>query len=1538
MKPIRRPFHPCLHNCICRHGARALGATTWTTLALAILGNQQVTALDRTWIGGNVDWVDAGSSFNWSPADEPDVDDTAIFTTANTVNLGSNNSILALTLSGGISLDTNDFDLTVDGLVQLTGSGTDLIVGGSASLLSADSVAINTDASIIMQGGTISVVEETGSGSFNINSGGTLTGNGVINLNDAVAGGTSLMTLSGGVLTAASTPSGGDIFGTTASTLTINVADVDARIDLDNVSPTVNVSRNDTLDINGISHDASDPFSGTLNLSDGATIDMSAAWQTDSGTINANTGGIIIGSAGSPATIAGAAFTLGGGSINLDALDSLRFTAPFTTTAGTIANAGLVIFNSATTVGAGTDFQMAGSAASLTVEAGAVVNIDDADFNADADGTATNVITINSGGILDLDLGVGGETGIGSTINLNGGELDVTTDPSTWSIDRSVTVGAATGTSQVNGEAVTISSATVTVGSSSTLDFNAASVWPAGTSASVGSSATMRLDSSATLSGASLAGAGTLVLGSTSTTSAATTIATGTLDWDGPLAGSLHTINPGATLTITSPVILDDAMYDPILLGGSGGTLTVSGPATWAMRNTFTSNTTDLGVSTIAGTSRMLLDTAQSILNSDGDSTISSPITFGTSSVTNIAAAAILTVNGNAIYSGGTITGDGRYDPPVGNNNTVSSSSAINPTNFDFDRGSWTVDAGATLTVNVADIEPLSATDTFDSTITLDSGAANITTGHAAFFMDGTLNLNNTSGTVPTWSGEPLEIGNDSGTLDADLNVDGTGSSQINSAVTFLSDAQVTVDAGTTLVLASTANFESVNAALNAEFSGTGKLVTGSTVNFNESTTLNFTGGTVDLDGTVSDDTANTVNVDAPVVINAAAIDSFGNTNLFGFSNNIDINSLAGTGVLNVNLDNPTAEWTLNSPGLITLTNDNTAATLLAGSDLNVFGQINVTGEVRSTARLDINGTIDILTAGQRFQLGGGNTSGDPNTITGGVINGPGHLGSNGNRALVGFGTINCPVEVGFSSDILADNGELTMTNSLFFSVNNLGTADTDGVLNVVPNWDAAGVDQILMQGGQLKGGSIQNNATLGIRGRGLVSSRINNQIGVQANSPLAPLILQTAANDNDWDGGGFGTLQAATGGTLECRDNALFAFTGTVNASGGATVFTNGFALGFDPGSTLSLANGGIYKSTNSTDIRDTVTVGAGADSIIEIQINRFLDFEATSSTTLTGNLSLVTNNGIIRAGATFAGAGALKIAAGSVVGPEDNTNVNVLINNSGRLKVANFGTGRVDAKDFQQSSSGVLEIDLEGTALANHDRLFVGGTAQIAGDLDLDLGGSYVPALNDTFNILSATGGVTGTFEPLVQPVGMPAGLVFEVTYLPTLVQVKVVAASPFDTWIETFGSLTDPADKTKDANPDGDDLSNLGEFALDGDPTSGVSSGKIVGKIAPVGGVDAMTLTIPVRSGAVLDPGDPAGGELVLEQTTDVLAYRIQATDDLAAFTLEVTEVTGPDATAIQAGLPALNAGWVYRTFRSPGPALGDPAEFMRAVISE
>ena len=160
--------------------------------------------------------------------------------------------------------------------------------------------------------------------------------------------------------------------------------------------------------------------------------------------------------------------------------------------------------------------------------------------------------------------------------------------------------------------------------------------------------------------------------------------------------------------------------------------------------------------------------------------------------------------------------------------------------------------------------------------------------------------------------------------------------------------------------------------------------------------TLNLIGGTVDLDG--NDATGEVINIDAPLVINAATMSSFGRVNGGGGTNTLDINNSAGTGVLTVNLDNPSTKWTLNAPGVMNLVNDNTEATLLAGNDVIINGTVNVTGDVRIDTRVDIGSTamININTAGQPLRLSGG-TVVSFNTISGGTITGVGILGADTN-------------------------------------------------------------------------------------------------------------------------------------------------------------------------------------------------------------------------------------------------------------------------------------------------------------------------------------------------------------------------------------------------------------------------------------------------------------------------------------------------------------------------------------------------------------
>ena len=326
-------------------------------VALSLVPITAVSAAPITWIGGNADWD--GTTANWNPNDEPDADDEAIFITPNSVNLANAlETITALTMSGGIDLLLHGNDLTVNGgNVSLTGTSTLLDVPTN-STLNTDDVFVNADASLRLRGGTLTMAQSGGEAVSTVAADGALGGYGTINSSDVIdTAGTTVVSIGGSLVVSTF-----DLFGQQAGTLTINVP-TNGRVDLDQTGAVIDITRNDTLDINGAAHDpAVDAYSGTMNLAEGATLDMSNAWGMNSGSINVNTNGVVVNTAGAAATIAGGELTMTGGTINLaDNLDSLRFSAPFTAVGATIVNNGLVIADNIDfIVGPATDFQMNG--------------------------------------------------------------------------------------------------------------------------------------------------------------------------------------------------------------------------------------------------------------------------------------------------------------------------------------------------------------------------------------------------------------------------------------------------------------------------------------------------------------------------------------------------------------------------------------------------------------------------------------------------------------------------------------------------------------------------------------------------------------------------------------------------------------------------------------------------------------------------------------------------------------------------------------------------------------------------------------------------------------------------------------------------------------------------------------------------------------------------------------------------------------------------------------------------------------------------
>jgi beta-glucanase (GH16 family) len=138
----------------------------------------------------------------------------------------------------------------------------------------------------------------------------------------------------------------------------------------------------------------------------------------------------------------------------------------------------------------------------------------------------------------------------------------------------------------------------------------------------------------------------------------------------------------------------------------------------------------------------------------------------------------------------------------------------------------------------------------------------------------------------------------------------------------------------------------------------------------------------------------------------------------------------------------------------------------------------------------------------------------------------------------------------------------------------------------------------------------------------------------------------------------------------------------------------------------------------------------------------------------------------------------------------------------------------------------------------------------------------------------------------------------------------RIAPVDGDPFATWITGYEEAENPAlDLTESGDADGDGRNNLTEFALHGSPFNGDGSGFLRSRIEAVSGIPSLVLTLPVR-GTPTFAGSPAKSAMV-----DGITYSIEGSANLGAFNSAVEEV----APASSDGMPALQSGWTYRSFR-------------------
>jgi hypothetical protein len=328
--------------------------------------------------------------------------------------------------------------------------------------------------------------------------------------------------------------------------------------------------------------------------------------------------------------------------------------------------------------------------------------------------------------------------------------------------------------------------------------------------------------------------------------------------------------------------------------------------------------------------------------------------------------------------------------------------------------------------------------------------------------------------------------------------------------------------------------------------------------------------------------------------------------------------------------------------------------------------------------------------------------------------------------------------------------------------------------------------------------GTLVNQSTITGSGQIKYEANITNQGTISANVPegSAGVLLEVCCEGSGGEISNSGTMEAANGGGLEIFPNNNFTNTGTIEAQVNSTVHIS------NPFTNLNnnTLTGGTYIVAGTLMIPGNIDTNAAkivlngvASQILNPNTNALADFATNApkaSFILSGSQSFesagtFTNQGsiTINKGSTFTvgsggsyvqtggkttvngkltvasteerkddsdpdtGTGSIEIEKGSLLG--NGGTVAAHVSSSGNVipAISTTSVGNLAVTSYTQSPKGALDANIAGPNSGQFNVLNVTGTATLGGTLNIGLLNSFVPAVGDTFEILTARQ-VNGTF----------------------------------------------------------------------------------------------------------------------------------------------------------------------------------------------
>lgn len=418
-----------------------------------------------------------------------------------------------------------------------------------------------------------------------------------------------------------------------------------------------------------------------------------------------------------------------------------------------------------------------------------------------------------------------------------------------------------------------------------------------------------------------------------------------------------------------------------------------------------------------------------------------------------------------------------------------------------------------------------------------------------------------------------------------------------------------------------------------------------------------------------------------------------------------------------------------------------------AGSIIDVFGfseaPRSLTGD-----QLTLAGLLDI-TSHAAFHV-----DADAVLATTATVN----IGDEGYVRFAGFSTTTVQsgdFTLGLDSN-LEFNGTTTLGGGTFHTHSNLSV---DGLVrfNGATTWNGnVTVNGIAAQWGNanVSGPSVVTADVLDMDGGGGTSWNINHNLAIHADS-VDSSISNSFDGVMNVSGGFFGKLAVHLTGAFE-----EWTMAGEMNLAGvGAAVFP------------IDRLDGSRMRVTGEVNVEHRVRINA--DSTFENSSVVRID-HATALLQLSGRT-------IVRENATFYGDGLLENGTtGDMILADGVSLGGVGLVNRGELELGN-SPGTVAVDRFTNHATGTWLVEIGGQLPDEFDRLLMGGEAMLAGSIEVDLidagSGLFLPEIGETFTVLTAFGGVSGTFA--TNPISSVAGQNFHwsVIYTPQDVVLELI-----------------------------------------------------------------------------------------------------------------------------------------------------------------